>query len=58
MKKVYASAAEAAGLVKDDTLMMGGGFGLCGVPETLIDAVRQTGVKGRRLEPEIRDLRF
>ena len=47
MKKVYASAAEAvAGLVKDDMLMMAGGFGLCGVPETLIDAVRETGVKG------------
>ena len=46
MKKVYASAAEAvAGLVKDDMLMMAGGFGLCGVPETLIDAVRETGVK-------------
>jgi 3-oxoacid CoA-transferase subunit A len=47
MKKVYASAADAvAGLVKDDMLMMAGGFGLCGVPETLIDAVRETGVKG------------
>ena len=47
MKKVYASAAEAvAGLVKDDMLMMAGGFGLCGVPETLIDAVRQSGAKG------------
>ena len=47
MKKVYASAAEAvARLVKDDMLMMAGGFGLCGVPETLIDAVRETGVKG------------
>ena len=47
MKKVYASAAEAvAGLVKDDMLMMAGGFGLCGVPETLIDTVRETGVKG------------
>ena len=47
MKKVYASAAEAmAGLVKDDMLMMAGGFGLCGVPEALIDAVRESGVKG------------
>ena len=47
MKKVYASAAEAvAGLVKDDMLMMAGGFGLCGVPETLIDAVRRSGAKG------------
>jgi len=47
MNKVYASAAEAmAGLVKDDMLMMAGGFGLCGVPETLIDAVRQSDAKG------------
>ena len=47
MNKVYASAAEAmAGLVMDDMLMMAGGFGLCGVPETLIDAVRQSDAKG------------
>jgi 3-oxoacid CoA-transferase subunit A len=46
MNKVYASAAEAmAGLVKDGMLMMAGGFGLGGVPETLIDAVRASGAK-------------
>jgi len=46
MKKVYASAAEAmAGLVKDGMLLMAGGFGLCGVPEALIDAVRHSGAK-------------
>ncbi|HXT05705.1 MAG TPA: CoA transferase subunit A [Roseiarcus sp.] len=46
MKKVYASAAEAMdGLVKDGMLLMAGGFGLCGVPEALIDAVRQSGAK-------------
>ena len=46
MKKVYASAAEAmAGLVNDGMLLMAGGFGLCGVPEALIDAVRASGAK-------------
>src|SRR6202142_182335 len=46
MNKVYPSAAEAmAGLVKDGMMLMAGGFGLCGVPEALIDAVRQSGAK-------------
>jgi 3-oxoacid CoA-transferase subunit A len=46
MNKVYPSAAAAlAGLVKDGMLMMAGGFGLCGVPEALIDAVRQSGAR-------------
>ena len=46
MKKVYASAAEAmAGLVKDGMMLMAGGFGLCGIAETLIDAVRASGAK-------------
>ena len=46
MNKVYASAAEAMdGLVKDGMLLMAGGFGLSGVPEALIDAVRQSGAK-------------
>ena len=46
MKKVYPNAAEAmAGLVKDGMMLMAGGFGLCGVPEALIDAVRQSGAK-------------
>ena len=46
MNKVYASAAEAmAGLVKDGQLLMAGGFGVCGVPEALIDAVRLSGAK-------------
>jgi 3-oxoacid CoA-transferase subunit A len=46
MNKVYANAAEAmAGLVKDGMMLMAGGFGLCGVPEALIDAVRQSGAK-------------
>ena len=46
MKKVYASAAEAmAGLVQDGMMLMAGGFGLCGMPETLIEAVRDSGAK-------------
>jgi 3-oxoacid CoA-transferase subunit A len=46
MKKVYGSATEAlAGLLKDGMTIMSGGFGLCGIPETLIEAVRQSGAK-------------
>ena len=46
MKKVYANADEAiAGLIKDGMMLMAGGFGLCGIPETLIDAVRESGAK-------------
>ena len=46
MKKVFPNAAEAmAGLVKDGMMLMAGGFGLCGVPEALIDAVRRSGAK-------------
>jgi 3-oxoacid CoA-transferase subunit A len=46
MKKVYPSAREAlAGVLKDGMLVMAGGFGLCGIPETLILAIRDTGVK-------------
>jgi 3-oxoacid CoA-transferase subunit A len=45
--KVYPSAKEAlAGLLKDDMVVMSAGFGLCGVPETLIEAMRESGVKG------------
>ena len=47
MKKVYASAKEAlADVVRDDMVVMAGGFGLCGVPITLIGAMRESGVKG------------
>ncbi len=46
MRKVYADAdAALAGVVKDGMTIMSGGFGLCGIPETLIEAVRKTGVK-------------
>src|SRR6202142_1014051 len=46
MNKVYADARSAlAGLLKDGMLIMAGGFGLCGIPETLILAIRDSGVK-------------
>jgi 3-oxoacid CoA-transferase subunit A len=46
MRKVYANADEAlAGQIKDGMLLMAGGFGLSGVPETLIEAVRKSGAK-------------
>ncbi|KQQ90318.1 CoA transferase subunit A [Aureimonas sp. Leaf324] len=47
MRKVHSTATEAlAGLLRDDMVVMAGGFGLCGIPEALIDAVQQSGVKG------------
>jgi 3-oxoacid CoA-transferase subunit A len=46
MNKVYADARSAlAGLLKDGMTIMAGGFGLCGIPETLILAIRDSGVK-------------
>ncbi|WP_432259836.1 CoA transferase subunit A [Cupriavidus sp. TMH.W2] len=46
MNKVYASAAEAlAGVVRDGQTIAVGGFGLCGIPEALIAALRDSGVK-------------
>ncbi|HEV7370619.1 CoA transferase subunit A [Arenibaculum sp.] len=47
MKKVYADAESALdGLLFDDMTIMAGGFGLCGIPENLIDALVASGVKG------------
>ncbi|WP_427313094.1 CoA transferase subunit A [Cupriavidus sp. H39] len=44
MNKVYASAAEAlAGVVRDGQTIAVGGFGLCGIPEALIAALRDSG---------------
>lgn len=44
--KVKKDAVEAlAGLLKDGMTIMAGGFGLCGIPENLIAAIRQAGVK-------------
>jgi len=46
MNKVYPSAAAALqGIVKDGQLLAVGGFGLCGIPEALIDALRDSGAK-------------
>ena len=46
MDKVFASAAAALdGVVKDGQTIAVGGFGLCGIPEALIAAVRDSGVK-------------
>lgn len=47
MKKVYADAKSALeGLLFDDMTIMSGGFGLCGIAEHLIVALRDSGVKG------------
>ena len=46
-KKLYPDAASALdGLLKNDILIASGGFGLCGLPERLLDAVRDSGVTG------------
>ena len=46
MKKVFPDARSAlAGLVKDGMTLMAGGFGLCGIPEQLILAIRDSGAK-------------
>ncbi len=47
MNKLYPDAAAALdGLLKDDMLIASGGFGLCGIPERLLEAIRDSGVKG------------
>ena len=44
MNKVYSDARSAlAGLLHDGMVVMSGGFGLCGIPESLIEAVREAG---------------
>jgi 3-oxoacid CoA-transferase subunit A len=46
MKKIYPDAAAALdGLLFDGMTICAGGFGLCGIPERLIDAIRASGVK-------------
>ncbi|HWW65642.1 MAG TPA: CoA transferase subunit A [Sphingomonadaceae bacterium] len=47
MNKIYPDAAAALeGLLSDGMTICAGGFGLCGVPERLIDGIRDSGVKG------------
>src|SRR5579863_6438219 len=44
--KVYPTAdAALEGLLHDDMMIMSGGFGLCGVADALIEAIRKSGVK-------------
>ena len=46
MDHPYPDAASALeGLLKDDMLIASGGFGLCGIPERLLEAIRESGVK-------------
>ena len=46
MNKIFPSAAKALeGVLRDGQLIAVGGFGLCGIPEALIEAVRESGVK-------------
>jgi 3-oxoacid CoA-transferase subunit A len=47
MQKVFPSAAEALrGVVADNQILAVGGFGLCGIPEALIAALKDSGVTG------------
>src|SRR5476649_1609985 len=47
MGKVCKNAVEAlAGLLKDNMIIAAGGFGLCGIPEHCIEAIKLTNVKG------------
>ncbi|HMD35622.1 MAG TPA: 3-oxoacid CoA-transferase subunit A, partial [Vicinamibacterales bacterium] len=46
MNKVLASAEEAVALIPDGATIMMGGFGLCGIPETLIAALHARGTSG------------
>jgi len=46
MNKLYPDAAAALeGVLRDDMLIASGGFGLCGVPDRLLTAIRDSGVK-------------
>ena len=45
--KIFPDAKSAlTSLLRDDMIIMAGGFGLCGIPDVLIEAIRDTGVKG------------
>jgi 3-oxoacid CoA-transferase subunit A len=47
MRKVYASVAEALeNQLRDGMTIMSGGFGLCGIPEALIEGIERSGAKG------------
>jgi 3-oxoacid CoA-transferase subunit A len=47
MQKLFPDATAALdGLLRDNIFIASGGFGLCGIPERLLDAVRDSGVTG------------
>ena len=47
VNKIFPDARAAlAGVLRDGMTIMSGGFGLCGIPAVLIDAIRESGVKG------------
>jgi 3-oxoacid CoA-transferase subunit A len=47
MNKIYPDASAAlAGLLRDGMTIMSGGFGLCGIPELLVAAIRDSAVTG------------
>jgi acyl CoA:acetate/3-ketoacid CoA transferase alpha subunit len=45
MNKVLPSAADAVAMIPDGATIMMGGFGLCGIPESLIAALRERGTR-------------
>ncbi|HQT88281.1 MAG TPA: CoA transferase subunit A [Acidiphilium sp.] len=46
MSKIYPNATAAlAGILRDGMTILSGGFGLCGIPDTLIAAIRESGVR-------------
>jgi 3-oxoacid CoA-transferase subunit A len=49
MNKVVAGAAEAVALIPEGASILVGGFGLCGIPEHLINALRDRGTRGLTL---------
>src|SRR3954447_25936592 len=47
VNKIYPDAKAAlSGLLRDGMTIMSGGFGLCGIPSALIEAIRESGVRG------------
>lgn len=46
MNKVFSSAVDAVADIADNSTLMFGGFGLCGIPENSIDALFEKGIKG------------
>ncbi len=46
MNKVYATAREACADIPEGATLLAGGFGLCGIPESCIRALRELGTKG------------